>query len=139
MLITALFGSLAIASTGFAAWIITGDDSTSATGNVVVETAEDIIERVKTFMHYDLIISNNEYYGSKHKSKITSSFKLLDELKEIVDFDTPVIVLTVSNDRDKFISYGFSEHIEKVIDEEKIVKTFPKVIKKIKFETIEKQ
>ena len=105
----------------------------------VVETAEDIIERVKTFMHYDLIISNNEYYGSKHKSKITSSFKLLDELKEIEDFDTPVIVLTVSNERDKFISYGFSEHIEKVLDEEKIVKTFPKVIKKIKFETIEKQ
>ena len=41
LLITALFGSLAIASTGFAAWIITGDNSTSATGNVVVETAED--------------------------------------------------------------------------------------------------
>ena len=40
-LITAVFGSLAIASTGFAAWIITGDDSTEATGNVVVETAED--------------------------------------------------------------------------------------------------
>ena len=60
-------------------------------------------------------------------------------LKEIEDFDIPVIVLTVSNDRDKFISYGFSEHIEKVLDEEKIVKTFPKVIKKIKFETIEKQ
>ena len=105
----------------------------------VVETAEDVIEKVKSFMHYDLIISNNEYYGSKHKSKITSSYQLLDGLKEIEDFDTPVIVLTVSNDREKFLSYGFNEHIQKVLDEEKVMQVFPKVLKKLKFETIEKQ
>ena len=105
----------------------------------VVETAEDVIEKVKSFMHYDLIISNNEYYGSKHKSKITSSYQLLDGLKEIEDFDTPVIVLTVSNDREKFLSYGFNEHIQKVLDEEKVMEVFPKVLKKLKFETIEKQ
>ncbi|MBE6139351.1 MAG: response regulator [Firmicutes bacterium] len=105
----------------------------------VVETAEDVIEKVKSFMHYDLIISNNEYYGSKHKSKITSSHQLLDGLKEIEDFDTPVIVLTVSNDREKFLSYGFNEHIQKVLDEEKVMQVFPKVLKKLKFETIEKQ
>lgn len=105
----------------------------------VVETAEDVIEKVKTFKHYDLIISNNEYYGSKHKSKITKSYELLDKLKEIEDFDTPVIVLTVSNDREKFISYGFNEHIQKVLDEEKVMEVFPKVLKKLKFETIEKQ
>jgi len=105
----------------------------------VVETAEDVIERVKNFMHYDLIISNNEYYGSIHKSKINRSYQLLDELKEIEDFDTPVIVLTVSNDRDKFISYGFNEHIQKVLDEDKVREVFPKVLKKLKFETIEKQ
>lgn len=40
-LITAVFGSLAIASTGFAAWIITGDSSASVDANVVVETASD--------------------------------------------------------------------------------------------------
>ena len=105
----------------------------------VVETAEDVIERVKNFMHYDLIISNNEYYGSIHKSKINRSHQLLDQLKEIEDFDTPVIVLTVSNDRDKFISYGFNEHIQKVLDEEKVMEVFPKVLKKLKFETIKKQ
>lgn len=105
----------------------------------VVETAEDVIERVKSFMHYDLIISNNEYYGSKHKSKITSSYKLLNELRDIENFNTPVIVLTVSNDREKFISYGFNEHIEKILDEEKVIEVFPKVLKRIKFETIEKQ
>ena len=105
----------------------------------VVETAEDVIEKVKSFMQYDLIISNNEYYGSKHKSKITSSYQLLDGLKEIEDFDTPVIVLTVSNDREKFLSYGFNEHIQKVLDEEKVMEVFPKVLKKLKFETIEKQ
>ena len=105
----------------------------------VVETAEDVIEKVKSFMQYDLIISNNEYYGSKHKSKITSSYQLLDGLKEIEDFDTPVIVLTVSNDREKFLSYGFNEHIQKVLDEEKVMEVFPKVLKKLKFETIKKQ
>ena len=105
----------------------------------VVETAEDVIEKVKSFMQYDLIISNNEYYGSKHKSKMTSSYQLLDGLKEIEDFDTPVIVLTVSNDREKFLSYGFNEHIQKVLDEEKVMEVFPKVLKKLKFETIKKQ
>ncbi|MBE5820789.1 MAG: response regulator [Clostridiales bacterium] len=105
----------------------------------VVETAEDIIERVKSFMHYDLIISNNEYYGSKHKSKITNSYQLLNKLKEIEDFNTPVIVLTVSDDREKFISYGFNEYMQKILDEEKVIEVFPKVLKKIKFETIEKQ
>lgn len=105
----------------------------------VVETAEDVIERVKNFIHYDLIISNNEYYGSIHKSKINRSYQLLDKLKEIEDFNTPVIVLTVSNDRDKFMSYGFNEHIQKVLDEEKVMEVFPKVFKKLKFETIEKQ
>ena len=105
----------------------------------VVETAEDIIERVKSFMHYDLIISNNEYYGSKHKSKITRSYQLLDKLKEIEDFNTPVIVLTISDNREKFISYGFNEYIQKILDEEKVIAVFPKVLKKIKFETIEKQ
>lgn len=105
----------------------------------VVETAEDIIERVKSFMHYDLIISNNEYYGSKHKSKIRYSYQLLNKLKEIEDFNTPVIVLTVSDDREKFISYGFNEYMQKVLDEEKVVEVFPKVLKRIKFETIEKQ
>lgn len=104
-----------------------------------VETAEDVIERVKSFRHYDLILSNNEYYGSKHKSKITSSRQLLDGLKELEDFDIPVIVLTVSNEREKFISYGFSEHIEKLLDEEKVMEVFPKILKKIKFEAIEKQ
>lgn len=105
----------------------------------VVETAEDIIERVKSFKNYDLIITNNEYYGEKHHSKITKSSQLLDSLKEIEDFKTPVIVLTVSDDREKFISYGFDEHIQKLLDEEKVMSVFPKVIKRIKFETIEKQ
>ena len=105
----------------------------------VVETAEDIIERVKSFMHYDLIISNNEYYGSKHKSKITNSYQLLNQLKEIEDFNTPVIVLTVSDDREKFISYGFNEYMQKILDAEKVIEVFPKVLKNIKFETIKKQ
>ena len=107
--------------------------------NIAFNSWKDVIEKVKSFMHYDLIISNNEYYGSKHKSKITSSYQLLDGLKEIEDFDIPVIVLTVSNDREKFLSYGFNEHIQKVLDEEKVMQVFPKVLKKLKFETIEKQ
>lgn len=105
----------------------------------VVETAEDVIERVKSFMRYDLIITNNEYYGSKHKSKITSSYQLLNKLKELEDFNTPVIVLTISDEREKFISSGFNEHIQKILDEEKVIEVFPKVLKRIKFETIEKQ
>lgn len=102
----------------------------------VVETAEDVIERVKSFMHYDLIITNNEYYGSQHRSTIHDSYLLLKRLREIEDFDTPVIVLTVSNDREEFISYGFNEHIQKLLDENKVMETFKKVFPKMKFEKI---
>ncbi len=105
----------------------------------VVETAEDIIERVKSFMHYDLIITNNEYYGEQHHSNIHDSYILLDRLKEIEDFDTPVIVLTVSNDREKFLSYGFNDHIQKLLDENKVMETFKRLFPKMKFEEIKKQ
>lgn len=101
-----------------------------------VQKADDIIEQVKNGNDYDLIITNNEY--DRH-SNYKQSTDVLDSLKEIKDFEIPIIVLTVSNDRNHFISYGFNEHIQKLLDEEKVMRVFPKVIHNLKFETIKKQ
>ena len=109
-------------------------------GEICLDAAKEFA-RIKKVDSYEAFQYFYITYGKTYLRLLLflNKDKLEVWLKEIEDFDTPVIVLTVSNDRDKFISYGFSEHIEKVLDEEKIVKTFPKVIKKIKFETIEKQ
>lgn len=102
----------------------------------VVETAEDIIERIKCFKNYDLIITNNEYYGKTHKSNIHSGYHLLSSLKELEDFNIPVIILTVSNKKDELLKEGYNGYIQKLLDEEKVVNTFPNVLKRIKFEKI---
>lgn len=102
----------------------------------VLETAEDIIERIKCFKNYDLIITNNEYYGRKHKSSINTGSHLLSCLKELDDFNIPVVVLTVSSKEDELLKDGFNGYIQKLLDEEKVVNTFPSILKRIKFEKI---
>ena len=65
----------------------------------------------------------------------------LYHLKEIEGFNIPVIVLTVSeNERDTFVGYyGFDEYITKLLTQEKVKETFPKIINDLKFIKIEKQ
>ena len=65
----------------------------------------------------------------------------IHHLKEIEGFNIPVIVLTVSeNERDTFVGYyGFDEYITKLLTQEKVKETFPKIINDLKFIKIEKQ
>lgn len=102
----------------------------------VVERVEDIIELIENGEKYDLIITNNEYYGN---TKYNSGTDVLDNLKELPNFKTPIIILTTSNKREMFIAEGFDEHIQKILNEEKVMDVFPKVLKNLKFETLKKQ
>jgi len=99
----------------------------------VVPSASDVIERAKNKNnHYDIIITNNVYPSGE------SGDMVLDEIKDN-KIDIPVIILTVDQDsRNWFISKGFDEYIEKPIDEDKVIKIFPKVVKNLKFTKIKK-
>lgn len=93
----------------------------------VVPTASDIIDRIKDGKKYDMIITNNTYKNGE------CSRDLL-ELKELEDFNIPIVVLTTETDsRSKFLSYGFDEYIEKPLDEKKLKEVLCKFIKDLKF------
>lgn len=100
----------------------------------IVPTASDIIDRIKDGNKYDIIITNNVY------PKGESGQMVLDTLKEDENFKVPIVILTVDQDaRDIYLDKGFDEYIQKPIDEEKIKKIFPKLIKDLKFIEIKKQ
>ena len=90
----------------------------------------EVIKRIKDGEQYDLIISNNIYDRGRCDGPDT-----LKRLREIDNFNTPVIVLTISeNARSQFVDeYGFNEYMTKLLTQEKVLETFPKVIKDLKF------
>lgn len=96
----------------------------------VVPSASDIIDRITNGKKYDIIITNNTYPKGESGQDVLV-------LKEQEKFKTPIIVLTTEmKSRDRFLSYGFDEYIEKPLDEEKIKQVFTKFIKGLKFEKI---
>lgn len=100
----------------------------------VVPTAYDIIDRIEAGEKYDIIITNHIYRQG-------SGEEVLDTLKNKDNFNIPIIILTVDqNARKHYVdNLGFDEYIPKALDSEKIIKTFPKVIKNLKFEKLKKQ
>lgn len=99
----------------------------------IAKSGKEIINRIETGEKYDLIITNNIYDRGG-----TDGPEMLNNLKEIDGFNIPVIVLTVSeNARDKFVHYyGFDEYITKLLTQEKVIETLPKVIKDLEFKKI---
>ena len=96
----------------------------------VVPSASDIIDRITDGKKYDIIITNNTYPKGESGEKVL-------ELKENNDFKTPIIVLTTEmKSRDRFLSYGFDEYIEKPLDEEKVKEVFTRFIKNLEFKKI---
>jgi len=100
----------------------------------IAKSGIEIIERIKNNEKYDLIISNN-IYNTGH----CDGPETLMRLKEIENFSIPVIVLTVSKDkRDMFVNgYGFDEYMEKLLTQDKVMETLPKIFKDLEFKKIE--
>ena len=73
----------------------------------IANSGVEIIERIKNNESYDLIISNN-IYNTGH----CNGPETLMRLRELDNFNIPVIVLTVSDGkRDMFVNgYGFDEY-----------------------------
>ena len=96
----------------------------------VVPTASDIIDRIKNGNEYNFIITNNTYPNGESGSNVLS-------LKEDSNFNVPIIVLTVEQDkRRQFINLGFDEYIEKPLDEKKVINVFTKFIDGLEFKKI---
>ena len=101
----------------------------------VVPTASDVIDRINSGKKYDFIITNNVY------PKGESGKQVLDTLKSIEDFSTPIIILTIDQDaRELYVDeLGFDEYIPKPLDVDKVKKVFTKFKKDLKFVKIKKQ
>lgn len=99
----------------------------------IANSGIEIIERIKKNEKYDLIISNN-IYNSGH----CDGPETLMRLKSIDGFSIPVIVLTVSEGkRDMFVEgYGFDEYMVKLLTQEKVKETLPKLFKDLEFTKI---
>lgn len=100
----------------------------------IANSGIEIIERIKNNEKYDLIISNN-IYDSGH----CDGPETLMRLRELDNFNIPVIVLTVSKGkRDMFVNgYGFNEYMEKLLTQDKVMETLPKLFKDLQFTKIE--
>ena len=86
------------------------------------------MERLNKGEKYDLIITNNIYDRGNCDGP-----QLLYELREC-NIKIPIIVLTVShNKRAEFLNEGFNEYMTKLLDQDKVLETLPKVLKKIEF------
>ena len=89
----------------------------------IVTSGNDIYDMIKNGKKYDIIFTNNIYqYG-------LDGSKLLQKLKSLENFNTPVVIHTVThNQRDFFIKeLGFDEYIEKPIRYEDIERVLKKI------------
>lgn len=82
----------------------------------VVRSGKDIVEKIKHGYKCDIIFTNNIYKNGD------SGSATLDKLKELKEFNTPVVIHTVSdNERHKFINIdGFDEYVVKPLNQDKV-------------------
>lgn len=95
----------------------------------IANSGLEIIDRLEKGENYDLIITNNIYDKGQF-----DGLDLLYELKSRENFNIPIVVLTISQDkRNIFLDKGFDEYMSKLLDQEKVLETLPKVIKDLEF------
>lgn len=89
----------------------------------VAHTIDDVISYVKYGKKYDIIFSNNVYPQG-------SGSDCLTKLKKLDDFNTPVVIHTISEgERHRFIDMeGFDEYIVKPVTLEKVKPVLEKLL-----------
>ncbi len=81
----------------------------------IVSTADEVFKKVIT-NSYDIIFSNSIYQDGN----ITYGAKLLSKLRDLDNFETPVIVYSVYKTETKFLSEGFDGYLLKSFELEKL-------------------
>lgn len=75
----------------------------------LVSTGDDILKKIEASNTYDIIFTNNIFKNGKY----STGFDVLTQLKKQKNFSTPIVIYTVSSDRDYFIKLGFDEYLSK--------------------------
>jgi len=93
---------------------------------VLIESGQECVELVKEQNNFDLILLDQMMPG-------LDGVSTLNKLKEIENFDTPVIVLTadaMEGQKEKYLSSGFNDYISKPIDKGELSRVLKKYLKK---------
>lgn len=92
----------------------------------VVKTGDDIIDRIQNGYKYDIIFTNNLYKNGKY----INGKDVLNKLKDIEQFNIPVVVHTVSvGEREHFINdLKFNEYLEKPLKLDRVEEVLNKLL-----------
>lgn len=82
----------------------------------LVQSGYECLEKIKNGMVYDLILLDDMM------PKMTG-VQTFSQLKEIKNFQTPVVILTanaVAGEKEKYLSYGFDDYLAKPMDQKEL-------------------
>ena len=89
---------------------------------VNAKSSNEVYVRIKNGEQYDVIFTNNIYNDG-------TGPQLLNKLKELENFNIPVIIHTISNEpKEKFLSLGFDGHLQKPIKQEEVIDLLNKLL-----------
>lgn len=84
----------------------------------------NIVKNLVLQNNYDIIFSNNIFTGS------VTGVILLQELKSINGFNTPIVIHTISeNDNNYFLNQGFDGYLKKPIKQDETIKLLKKIFR----------
>lgn len=89
---------------------------------VNAKSSNEVLERIKNGEEYDVIFTNNIYGDGTGPD-------LLKKLKELDNFDIPVIIHTIDEAKDKFLELGFDGYLQKPIKQEEVIDLLNKLLK----------
>lgn len=92
---------------------------------VLLESGEECLELVKEQNNFDLILLDQMMPG-------LDGISTLNKLKEIENFNTPVVVLTadaMEGQKEKYLASGFNDYISKPIDKGELSRVLKKFLK----------
>lgn len=92
---------------------------------VLLESGEECVEVIKEQNNFDLILLDQMMPG-------LDGISTLNKLKEIDNFNTPVVVLTadaMEGQKEKYLSSGFNDYISKPIDKGELSRVLKKFLK----------
>ena len=81
---------------------------------VNAKSSKEVLERIKNGEQYDVIFTNNIYGDGTGPD-------LLKNLKEINNFNIPVIIHTIDDAKDSFLALGFDGYLQKPIKQEETI------------------
>lgn len=92
---------------------------------ILVESGEECIDLIKEQNNFDMILMDQMMPG-------LNGTETLNKLKEINDFNTPIVVLTadaMEGQKEKYLSNGFDDYISKPIDKSELSRVLKKFLK----------